>query len=161
MVDTPKQQENQPKRKKYQKKKEKNKFEDIVKHKIYVCGLTKSPEENSKRILKETAPQIKALYNHYGLKFDPLVNGHKLAIHLAKEFIPGFLDPDYHIGRPKKDTFFWPLAICLAFEILQLEHFPEKVKITSLEKEVKKRWKVFNEIESLRVRYYDAKKTLV
>ncbi len=159
MADTPEQQENQPKRKKYQRKKEKNQFEDVVKHKIHKYGFIRSLEENQKRYFEETTTQIKALYNHYGLNFDPLINGHKLAIRLAKEFIPGFLDPDYHIGRKKEDIYFRPFAICCAFKILSIESFPEKVSITSLAKEAQKRWKLMNNEKSLRVRYEEIKKT--
>lgn len=161
MADTYKQKENQSAIKKYQRKKEKNKFEDVVKHRIHKYELTKSPEENQKRYLKETTSQIKALYNHYGLEFDPILNGHELAICLAKEFIPKFLSENYHLGRPKKDTFFKPFAICCAFEILRIEGHYERASITSFAKEAQKRWNLMENADSLRVRYEEIKKTSI
>ncbi len=143
----------------YQRKKEKYNFEDVLIHTISKPKITKSVEENCKIHEKEVSAQVKALYNHYDLDFDPLINGHRLAICLAKEFISHFLEEDYHIGRPPKDTFSRQLAICTAFEILRLEHIPENPSITLLAKEAQKRWNLNQSEKSLRVRYQEIVKT--
>jgi hypothetical protein len=142
-------------------RKRENRFEDVTRHKISRPGFIKTPEENMQKYLSEVAAAEKALYNHYNLEYNKLLNGHKLAICLAKEFIPGFLAEDYALGRPQEIDEFDQLALCMCVRIIQLEHDGEKISIENALTEVKKRWKYSSSVASLRARYYEYLKSKI
>lgn len=150
---------NSPQNKKSYVRKRENSFEDVTCHKISRPGFIKTPEENMQKYLSEVAAAEKALYNHYNLEYNKLLNGHKLAICLAKEFIPGFLAEDYSLGRPKEIDEFDQLALCMCVRIVQLEHDGEKISIENILTEVKKRWNYSSSVSSLRSRYYEYMKS--
>ena len=150
---------NSPQSKKSYVRKRENSFEDVTCHKISRPGFIKTPEENMQKYLSEVAAAEKALYNHYNLEYNKLLNGHKLAICLAKEFIPGFLAEDYALGRPQEIDELDQLALCICVRIVQLEHDGEKISIENILTEVKKRWNYSSSVSSLRSRYYEYMKS--
>jgi hypothetical protein len=120
------------------------------------AALSRGEENLEKLHREEYIDRQKALYEHYGLSFDPALNGHALALKLAADHIKGFsLDQEKKAGRPAFWTGLGGLEFYIRVQTKLLEK--ENMSIRQALGIVEQSMSLEHGLDELNARYHERK----
>lgn len=115
-------------------------------------ALLKSKDECINDHRKERQEREKALYEHYGLSYSPLANGHRLAMKMAADHIKGFsIESEKKAGRP---AFWQGLEGAEFYFRVELKKRNKEISTRQAIRDVAKEMGVQGKIENLNARYH-------